>query len=254
MAYEKELQDYDEKGYCVVSGFFSAAEIRGFKDALEAFVNEKAGTLGGRHINYSGEEINSIHALALEQPDGSFFSNFLQSDRMRSFAGVFLRSGPKGRACEFFAKPARVGLPSPLHQDNAYWCVANNNALTIWIALDRSTPANGGVTYYIGSQKLGNVPHVPSYAPGSSQKIADESLARPELRECPSLEPGDILVHGVLVIHGSDANKTDQSRRGLTLQYVDASSDYDQEMKRKYEANLEMQIRARNAGAANAGA
>ena len=48
---------------------------------------------------------------------------------------------------ELFAKPAFKGLPSPIHQDNYYWCIDDANALTMWIAMDDSGEKNGG--YFI---------------------------------------------------------------------------------------------------------
>ena len=40
--------------------------------------------------------------------------------------------------CELFAKPSKIGIMSPPHQDNYYWCLKNGKSLTFWIALDKS--------------------------------------------------------------------------------------------------------------------
>ena len=32
---------------------------------------------------------------------------------------------------ELFAKPPKLGLAVPIHQDNYYWCLNKNNALTV---------------------------------------------------------------------------------------------------------------------------
>ena len=90
-------------------------------------------------------------------------------------------------ASELFAKPAQKGLPSPIHQDNFYWCVKGGNALTVWIALDDVTSANGGIQYYNESQKLGVVKHEPSYAKGSSQKVSNLEKYNNFKKVCPRL-------------------------------------------------------------------
>jgi ectoine hydroxylase-related dioxygenase (phytanoyl-CoA dioxygenase family) len=178
-----------------------------------------------------------------------FFYNLLNSDKAKTFASVFLEDAAVPRASELFAKPAKVGLPSPWHQDNAYWCVDNANGLTIWIALDECDESNGCVTYFKGTHKIGVVPHKPSFAPGSSQTIADESLPVrfAQDRIAPSLRPGDVIVHHCVIIHGSSANQSGKPRRGLTLQYIGKKSGYDAAMKARYEALLVEQIRIREA-------
>ena len=90
---------------------------------------------------------------------------------------------------------------------------------------------------------------VASFAPGSSQTIADESLPvrLASERVAPSLKPGDVLVHHCVTVHGSSANRSGKPRRGLTLQYIGKKSGYDAEMKARYEALLAEQIRMREA-------
>jgi len=166
---------------------------------------------------------------------------------MKRFAAVFLEDGAVSRGGELFLKPAKVGLPSPWHQDNAYWCVDNHNGLTVWTALDHCDESNGCVTYFKGTHRIGLVPHKPSFAPGSSQMIADESLPDRYGKVAPSLNPGDVLVHHCLTIHGSAANTSGMPRRGLTMQYIGERSRYDAAMLARYEASLVEQVRMRDA-------
>ena len=245
--YDKELKQYKEDGYCVVRGFFSPQEVSGIAAAIGAFIESESVRLKGRDINFTDGQVNSIHAL-VGSSDG-FFSNLLNGDKAKTFASVFLEDEAVSRASELFAKPAKVGLPSPWHQDNAYWCVDNANGLTIWIALDECDESNGCLTYFRGTHRIGLVPHKPSFAPGSSQMIEDEGLLTRYAKEkiAPSLKPGDVLVHHCLILHGSAANTSGKPRRGLTLQYIGKKSGYDAGMKARYEALLAEQIRMREA-------
>lgn len=248
--YDRELKQYKEDGYCVVRGFFSQKDVGEIAAAVGAFIESESAKLTGRDINFTDGQVNSIHAL-VGSSDG-FFSNLLNGEKAKNFAAVFLEDGAVPRASELFAKPAKVGLPSPWHQDNAYWCVDNANGLTIWIALDECDESNGCLTYFKGTHKIGLVPHKPSFAPGSSQMIEDEGLLTRYAKErvAPSLKPGDVLVHHCLILHGSSANKSGKPRRGLTLQYIGKKSGYDAAMKARYEALLAEQIRMREAQAA----
>jgi len=40
------------------------------------------------------------------------------------------------------------------------------------------------------------------------------------------LEPGQISLHDVYLYHGSEANKSDKPRRGMTLRYMPTTSVY----------------------------
>ena len=59
------------------------------------------------------------------------------------------------RASEYFAKPKKIGLKPPVHQDNFYWNIKDSKGLTAWIALSKSSKKNGTVYYYNGSHKDG---------------------------------------------------------------------------------------------------
>lgn len=244
--YEKALKEYKEDGVTMIEAFFSQSEVNGFLESIGRFVDQESAKLERRAINYTQGQVNSIHAL--DKSSDGFFSNLLETPRVRELAEEFLKSDVYWRAAELFAKPPKVGLRSPWHQDNAYWCVDDANALTIWIALDPCDESNGAVIYFKGSQKLGLIEHKPSFAPGSSQTIADESLIQKleQDRVSYKMKPGDILVHNVLTVHGSDPNKSNRPRRAMTLQYISKNSKIDESMKKRYEANLEMQIKARN--------
>ena len=245
--FDIEKKHYDEDGFCVLKGFFNQQEIDTLKDNINEFIELDARKLDGRDINYVDGEINSIHSL---HKGDNYFTKFAAKESVKKAAEVLLDAKAELRGAELFAKPAKIGLPSPMHQDNFYWCVKGNNALTMWVALDYCNKENGGLTYYRGSQKLGLLNHVDSHAPGSSQKVEDKYLNQlgDAAAVTPSVEPGDVLVHNSLMIHGSSANKSMKSRRGFTMQFKDANSGYDKEMEKHYESRLIEQVQTRQEG------
>ena len=164
-------------------------------------------------------------------------------------AKFFLESEPDFRKCELFAKPARVGLASPFHQDNYLWAVKNNNGLTIWVALDISEKKNGGLTYVSSSHKFGLLEHEDSFAPGTSQRVKQKVLKKilnKNKKITPKLKPGDALIHHCLLIHGSNINKSDKNRRGFTLQFKDKKSGYNIKLLKHYKNRLKHQLLMRN--------
>ena len=91
--------------------------------------------------------------------------------------------------------------------------------------------------------------HESSFAPGTSQQIKSKILEKIS-KECkliiPKLNPGDVLIHHCLMVHGSNDNKSEKNRRGFTIQFKDKASDYDKELLKNYENKLNHQMKLRN--------
>lgn len=250
MKFQNEVAQYDKDGFAVVRGFLSHAEVAEVLAEFENFLKTEAPSLKGREINFVDPEkkiVNSVHKLA--GTPGSFFHKFLHSQRVLDFASQFLKGPGKPRGAEMFAKPAGKGMPSPIHQDNFYWCLQPcdaHTALTIWVALDPVSTENGGVTYLPGTHKIGILEHTDSNAPGSSQMVKDQTILAQYAHITPTLEPGDALVHDAMTLHYSAANKSGINRRGMTLQIQHANATIDPAMQKHYEARLASQIAARS--------
>lgn len=229
----------------MIKALFDWEEITQAQSEVDHFMKHGAKTLTGRDINLAGTQVNSIHRLQKSR----WVDGILNSQSMKDFVTPFLNDEPEPRKSELFAKPAHAGLPAPPHQDNYLFCVEGGNALTIWVALDRSTSANGALYYYEGSHLVGLVPHEKSFAPGTSQQVAKSvDLARFR-KVVPELEPGDALVHHSEIIHGSEPNKSNTPRRGWTLQYKGRSSTYDNDRLAQYEKDLAEQLASRGSSA-----
>ena len=246
----KLKKHYDEKGWVIYRNFFSSNEINkvnliinNYLKKTINFTNKKS-----RAINFADDEkenvenINSFHELAKCKE----IKNLAKKKYVLNVARIFLDSDPDFRCCELFAKPAKLGLPSPDHQDNYYWAVKGSNALTFWIALDNSNKNNGCVHYYDGSHKYGILEHEASFAKGSSQKVSDIHFLKKFNISYPELMPGDAIIHHSLVVHGSSPNKSKFSRKGWTIQFKDKNASYDLEQIKTYEKSLNNQIQLRS--------
>ena len=132
----------------------------------------------------------------------------------------------------FFAKPAQTGTKTPWHQDGEYWPIRPLATCSVWIAIDPSTTTNGCLRVIPGShQRRELAQHTPTQDPGLSLPLEllasefDESTAHDI-----TLEPGQISLHDIYLFHGSEANTSDKSRRGMTLRYMPTSSHYDHQL------------------------
>ena len=105
------------------------------------------------------------------------------------------------------ASNRRYGSPlwRDSHGDGAF--------VQILLAVDPAGPGNGGLSVIPGSQRLGFVadPQTGELPPG---------LVHEESAMTPTLDPGDALLFGAFLIHGSSPNEGDSPRRTLIQGYA----------------------------------
>ena len=132
----------------------------------------------------------------------------------------------------FFAKPAHDGHATPWHQDGEYWPIRPLATCTVWIAVDASTTENGCLRIIPGSHKDKRLrKHNTNKATNLTlnQELAADEYD-PDSAVDLVLQEGQVSLHDVYLLHGSEANTSAKSRRGMTLRYMPTSSVFDREV------------------------
>ncbi len=121
----------------------------------------------------------------------------------------------------FMNKPAHQGTLLPWHQDS--WTYLDRQPLiTVWTALDPATVTNGCVEVIPGSHQEGRIN--PSHGSGFLNDAQIEAHCNTARSEFLELAPGEaVLLHNWL-LHRSDVNNTDVSRRAFSVCYMDAQT------------------------------
>ena len=233
---------FDSNGFVVIKNLFSLDEVNNIKQDLNQFILKQSKNLKNRDINFTKDnQINSIHNTKKWK-----LINKIQNDnKLQKIAKILLSEKSKNFGSELFAKPAKTGMPSPIHQDNYYWAIDDANGITFWIALNPSNRKNGGIFYYKKSHKLGLLQHKPSFAPGSSQTLMYSDSMKFFEKVTPELKSGDCIIHHSLVVHGSMKNVSSIPRTGLTIRYIGASSKKNKILEKLYLSQLQNQIKLR---------
>jgi hypothetical protein len=127
-----------------------------------------------------------------------------------------------------FGKPAEGGKATPWHQDGDYYPIEPLETLTVWISLDGSTPQQGCMRFIPGSHREHRIyahhfEHSEDYT--LAQIIDDDQVDLKQARDIV-LEPGQISLHDVYLVHGSEANRSSRRRMGLVLRIMPATSFY----------------------------
>lgn len=128
--------------------------------------------------------------------------------------------------CHVFCKPAGDGLETPFHQDGHYWPIRPLATCTVWVALDPSTRENGCLQVVPGSHRDQLLwPHLHEDRDDLvlTKRAAADSFDPANVVSL-ELEPGQMSMHDVYMIHGAEPNRSTQRRCGVALRYMPGTS------------------------------
>jgi len=229
------LKDYERDGVALVRGLLSAEEVGVIRDELDRYIREDLASkpVDARTLEADDKTVRNLWRLEIHN---MFFRDFAARGDLRDLIAPLVRGEPVLAGVETFNKPARIGSGVPPHQDNAYFCQTPPDMLTVWIAIDAVTAANGPVTYVKGSHRLGPLPTKPSGVRGNSIGLAGMPETSEEDLLVALLEPGDATIHHCDTIHYSAPNTTDYPRLGFLLVFRGGHTQTDPALKATYSA------------------
>lgn len=206
------VDQYNEQGYVICRDVLDAELVREASDHVDWLLK--------RHPGVRPEHLG--HTLMTHDP---FWVRLVGDDRLLDIAEQFIGPNIALFASHYISKPPRDGQPVLWHQDGSYWPLEPMEVITLWLAVDDSTPENGCMRVIPGTQHLDlqqlrprtDVANVLSS--GMDEALVDQSKAVDVV-----LKAGDVSLHHPNVIHGSEANHSDKRRCGLTIRYIPTST------------------------------
>ena len=128
-----------------------------------------------------------------------------------------------------FGKPALGGKETPWHQDGDYYPIRPLETLTIWIAIDGATPENGCMRFIPGSHKARGIfsHHWEEDDALTIKQVCDAEHFDEAAARDLVLEPGQISLHDVYMIHGSRANHSGRRRAAFVVRLMPGRCHYD---------------------------
>lgn len=234
-AWQKAKENFDRDGFTVLKGFLSGRSRDQWLEQVDRFIADVLPTLPPKTVLLEDKSRPEtfLYVSGMDKFD-SYFRELLEEGSCRQLTEFLLGQPATPVSASIFNKPPRVGRGTPPHQDAYYWMLDPNEALTLWIAVDRSDESNGCVRYVPGSHTSGIRPHEPSKAFGFSQKISDFSSADEQAEVAVPIEPGDLIAHHCMTIHRTEDNLSDRSRRGLGLVYYAQRAKVDEARHKAY--------------------
>lgn len=221
----EQRQLFDQNGYVVVRGLFTAEEAAHYRDHYMELRNHPNCR---RDTQIKGAAVNDPllqypRLMQMHRWDQITF-DWLVEPRISACLTALLGREPYAvQTMHYFKPPHARG--QALHQDNYYLRVQPGTCVAAWMALDRCDEANGCLQVVPGSQDW---PILCTIKSDTMQSFTDVTVPIPDGTPVAPvfMEPGDVLFFNGQIVHGSLPNTTDDRfRRSLIAHYIEGDSD-----------------------------
>jgi non-heme Fe2+,alpha-ketoglutarate-dependent halogenase len=125
-------------------------------------------------------------------------------------------------ASSFFIKDANDPAFVSWHQDSTYWGLSKPDVVTAWVALSESNKSNGAMQVVPKTHLLDQIPHRDTFSEHNLLTRGQEVAVEVDEAQAVSieLEPGEMSLHHVRLVHGSPPNTSDKRRIGYAIRYI----------------------------------
>src|SRR5437868_5139227 len=116
--------------------------------------------------------------------------------------------------CHVFCMPPENGYETPWHQDGHYWPIRPLATCTVWVALEASDKGNGCLRVIPGSHRdkqLHGHLHEDRADLTLQQRLAPATFDEATAVDI-ELQPGEMSLHDVYMIHGARPNTSSRRR------------------------------------------
>lgn len=221
-----EIESYRKQGFLVIRDFLTPNELENWRQVTDDAVRLR---LQGTTLNNQGEPdafYAQVFTQCLRLADiHPGMAELMFDERLGQLAGTL--AGVDGIRIwhdQALIKPP-YGNHTAFHLDNPFWSFYSRDAISIWVALDNATLANGCLWYLPGTQ------HEATYqSVGIAENLGDIFKTYPQWRgieaiaaPCPA---GSAVFHNGLVAHAAGVNLTAYARRAMTCAYMPDGSTF----------------------------
>ncbi len=209
-------------GFVIKRGYFAPDEVELMRTMIETDPAIR------RNVLKIADSEGGSTALALwNHPGNDVFGAVARSQRVAGGAAALLGGEVYHYHSKLTMKMPGHGGRWEWHQDYGYWyqngCLFPD-MLSVGIAVDPQTRANGCMQMLKGSQLMGRIEHGRvAGQTGADVERVEHAIERLELVHC-EMAPGDAVFFHANTLHASAANTSDQPRRLLICCYNKATN------------------------------
>lgn len=236
---------YERDGVVCVRSVVDPATVQQLLNASNALMDQ-----GPREFDPSKSLVHLGDMESVADEPGRFFGGVFMSQEEPVFRDFALHSAlPETAAAlmqsdvarffydQLFMKDPGTISPTTWHNDMPFWPLTGSDLISCWVALTPVTIEESGLEYVAGSHRWNK------WYQATMDLLRDETMeeapdfGKPENREGQrivgwDMQPGDVLFHHPLVVHGASGNRSQTKRRvGLSVRYIGNDAQWAPRMK-----------------------
>ena len=121
----------------------------------------------------------------------------------------------------FIKEPSSAGFVS-WHQDSTYWGLDPDDVVTAWVAFTDAVPENGYMQFIPGTHKVDQLPHLDTFHRDNLLSRGQEIAVEVDKSKAVgiTLKAGEMSLHHIKLVHGSEPNQSSDRRIGLAIRYI----------------------------------
>jgi len=206
---QTQIDQFHEQGFVSPIRVMSDAEALGYRSRLERFERETGGSFSG-HLRHKTHLLFTWLADLVRHP------RIL--DAVEDLYGPDLLCW----TTNFFIKEANSAGFVSWHQDAFYWGLNKDTVMTAWVALTPANLKNGCMKFLPGSQTEDHLQHVDTFHKDNLLSRGQEIAVKVDTDNTVDciLNPGEMSLHHVKLVHGSEPNRSNDRRIGLAIRYI----------------------------------
>ncbi|MEL6841472.1 MAG: phytanoyl-CoA dioxygenase family protein, partial [Pseudomonadota bacterium] len=204
----QDIAQYNDSGFVQPFDIFSAAEMGEIRAYIDGLM-DAMGAAGAYGINCYQARLSGLWDIATDPRILDHVQDIIGPDIL-CWASAILSKAPHD--------PKAV----PWHQDAGFWQLTPARTVTVWLAIDDVDDTNSAMRFIPGTHDKGllNMQSTGAEAVFHKETAGAEAMGDPFTN---SLKAGQISLHADMLVHGSEPNRSDRRRCGLTLRYCPPS-------------------------------
>lgn len=207
-----QLSQFNELGHLLPFAGLTTDEVSRFRGFFDRILND---ALARGDSSYS---INTAHLRFAEIYD------LMSHPKILAPVKDLLGEDLVAWGAHFFCKMPKDGKRVPWHQDCIYWPLTPARTVTVWLAIDDTSPENANMRFIPRSHLHGPIDfNITDSADDVLNLSVDNANTYGDEPVDVALNAGQFSIHSDLLLHGSEANNSDKRRCGLTIRYAAAN-------------------------------
>jgi len=205
----EQLESFKTLGYATPIRIMSAEQALAIRRRLEEYEFENGGPLKGvlrhkTHLLFKGLNDLVRQEKILDAIEDLYGENILCW------------------TTNFFIKEANDPKFVSWHQDSTYWGLSQPDVVTAWVALSESNESNGAMQVIPGTHLSDQIAHRDTFSENNLLTRGQEVAVDVDQSKAVSinLQPGEMSLHHVRLIHGSPPNASPRRRIGFAIRYI----------------------------------